>query len=81
MAVDGINRMAVFQLTHKAELLLQTSTASLLLVRKNYASHCMTITCATSSALSSISYIEVCILFSKRKGTVPISEFIKFILK
>eukprot|EP00063_Salmo_salar_P020916 XP_013995751.1 PREDICTED: laminin subunit alpha-3-like isoform X7 [Salmo salar] len=33
VAVDGINRMAVFQLTHKAELLLQTSTASLLLYK------------------------------------------------
>ncbi|XP_041698144.2 laminin subunit alpha-3 isoform X5 [Coregonus clupeaformis] len=33
VVVDGINRMAVFQFTHKAKLLLQTSTASLLLYK------------------------------------------------
>ncbi|KAK6302715.1 hypothetical protein J4Q44_G00270700 [Coregonus suidteri] len=33
VAVDGTNRVAVFQLTHKAVLLLQTSTASMLLYK------------------------------------------------
>ncbi|XP_035644145.2 laminin subunit alpha-3-like isoform X3 [Oncorhynchus keta] len=33
VAVDGTNRAAVFQFTHKAELLLQTSTASMLLYK------------------------------------------------
>ncbi|KAM4604969.1 laminin subunit alpha-3-like isoform 2-T2 [Polymixia lowei] len=33
VAVDGGNRVAVLQLTHKAELLLQTSTASFLLYK------------------------------------------------
>uniref|UniRef100_A0AAY5K1A5 Laminin subunit alpha 3 n=1 Tax=Esox lucius TaxID=8010 RepID=A0AAY5K1A5_ESOLU len=33
VAVDGTNRLAVFQLTHKAELVLLTSTASLLLYK------------------------------------------------
>ncbi|KAJ8012102.1 hypothetical protein DPEC_G00065190, partial [Dallia pectoralis] len=37
VAVDETNRLAVFQLTHKAELVLQTSSASLLLVHKVYA--------------------------------------------
>lgn len=32
--MDGSDRVAAFQLSHKTEILLQTSTASLLLVRE-----------------------------------------------
>lgn len=36
VAVDSINQVTVLQLTHKTEVLLQTSTASFLLVRKMF---------------------------------------------